>query len=233
MDYFNKFKEAATKGINALVSSAASVTSESTTDSNVANNRSLLTKQQHSIRSASDRRHDLGTAGNNAQTELLLSFHSVCEVIDGLAELNNASSAEADRQLYESSARDNLKTMISLLRKESDDWFEKYGERPDPEIVDMPCLDTFLQTHVLQALCNRATRDCPRGTLPLILATVASMLRNVKYPLLPHQTIHKPIAHLLSIASRYDSIHGKNYHGSSNSQSHLEWISYKKRIGPV
>ena len=113
----------------------------------------------------------------------------------------------------------------------------RYGERPDPEIVELPCLDTFLQTHVLQALCNRATRDLPRGTLPLMLGTVAALLRSVKYPLLSHQTIHKPVAHLISVAARYEALFvaaGSALPRNSSltsERSSLDLATYKKRIG--
>lgn len=77
------------------------------------------------------------------------------------------------------------------------------------------------------SLGNRACRDLPRGSLPMILGIIASLLRCVRYPLLPHQTVHRPIAHLITVAWRYEVFHN---HGLS-SQSKAEFISYRKRIG--
>lgn len=166
---------------------------------------------------------------NKPDEELVIYFQEVCEIIDTIAESEHPYSIEADRLLYSSKAKDNLQLIVSLLQQESDRWYIKYSHSPDPEMTDLPCLDTFIQTHVLHTLCNRASRDLPRGTLPLILGIISSLLRSVRYPLLPHQTVHKPIAHLISIAWRFEAFHGEV--NRSSSQSPNDIANYRKRIG--
>jgi len=261
MNFLDKFKSAAKSSFNALASVAADISStinnanaaSSSPDSNSANSNtdginagSANNGNANASTSSSYEGSTYNMRKKSSHAELLSLFHAVCATIDGLADPPEPSSTNsksiyihpnspaADRALYESSARANLRALIQLLKKESDDWFDRYGERPDPEIVELPCLDTFLNSHVLQALCNRASRDSPRGTLPLILGAVASLLRNVKYPLLPHQTINKPVAHLVSVASRYEALFSHNVSGDAltdTEQSEAENINYKKRIG--
>jgi hypothetical protein len=43
-----------------------------------------------------------------------------------------------------------MKAIIYILQAESDRWLAKYSESPDPEITDLPCLDTFLRMHMMQ-----------------------------------------------------------------------------------
>ena len=165
--------------------------------------------------------------GRKPQEEFTLLFKAICEAIDEIADSDDADSPEADRRLYDSRARSCLKAMVALLQTESDRWVKQYADSPDPEVNELPCLDRFLQTHVMQELSSRAVRDLPRGCLPLVLGSTAALLRGVRYPLLPHQTVHKPIAHLVSVAARFDAM---NFAGS-DSTSKQELASYKKRIG--
>jgi hypothetical protein len=120
--------------------------------------------------------------------------------------------------------------MILLLQSESDKWYLNYtGNEDELDIAVMPCFDVFLHHHMMLELCRRAIRDLPKGCLPLILGATATLIQNVKYPLLPHQTVHKPIARLISEVSRFDALH---YTGANISISKKqEMINYKKRIG--
>ena len=146
---------------------------------------------------------DRTTSKRLPQEELVVLFKECCAIIDDLADTDDHESSESDRMLYESKVRPNLKAMINLLQGESERWLAQYSESPDPEINELPCIDIFLRLHMMQELCVRAVRDMPRGCLPLIMGSTALMLRLVRYPLLPHQTVHKPIANLVSVASRY------------------------------
>ena len=125
------------------------------------------------------------TPAKKPHEELVELFCSVCQIMDEMGGEDDADSAEADAALYDSKARGNLKGMITILQIESDTWFGQYSEKPDPDVADLPCLNSFLETNVMHELSNRAVRDLPRGCLPLILGTTASLLRSVRYPLLP------------------------------------------------
>lgn len=164
------------------------------------------------------------------QEQLVFLFKAVTEEIDSMAEDEDYSETpETDQRVYNSKLRAYLKSMIVLIQAESDTWIAKYALSPDPEVSDLPCLDTFLQKHIMQELCIRAIRDIPRGCLPLILGASAQLFNVVRYPLLPHQTVHKPIANLVSVASRFDAM---NYTSSSSShEAKQAMTSYKKMIG--
>lgn len=211
---FQKLKDQA-KQVVKRVSMAAETFTETVSDFSLVASEVLMNTQ--------------APPSKKAQDELLDLFFEACQIMDEGAQRDDADSSEADRLLYNSNVKSNLKRVTQLLQTESDAWLSKYSQRPDPEISEMPCLDTFLQTQVLQELVNRAVRDLPRGCLPLILGQIAILLRNVKYPLLPHQTVHKPIARLISVASRFDALNTSN--SSASLTSRQELASYKKRIG--
>ena len=119
-----------------------------------------------------------------------------------------------------------MREMVRLLDDEDEVWAQRSvnlinDDDDDSEAADHPCLEAFLQFHVMQELCNRALKDKPRGCMTIVLGTATAILRNVRYPLLPHQTVHVPLGQLISVATRYDSLcSGKP--GSTN---------YKRRIG--
>ena len=138
----------------------------------------------------------------NTSEQFLYSFEEACRIIDELSERENADSAEIDNELFESKVRTHFKTMISLLILESDKWSAEYNDSADDEISDMPCFDIFLYDRVCEELVKRAVKDRPRGTLPLILGTLASLIRSIKYPLLPISNNSKHISRLISFASR-------------------------------
>ena len=114
--------------------------------------------------------------------------------------------------------------MVRLLHEEDERWTQKSldaVESTDEDESGDGCLEAFLQFHVMQELCSRALKDKPRGCMTIIIGTATSILRNVRYPLLPHQTVHVPLGQLISVATRFDSLcSGKP--GTAN---------YKKRIG--
>lgn len=89
------------------------------------------------------------------EERLVFHFQSACEIMDTIGEtLDEPQSADADRKLYASKGKEHLKAMVILLRDESDKWYARYSNSPDPEISELPCLTTLLQTHVLHALCK-------------------------------------------------------------------------------
>ena len=119
--------------------------------------------------------------------------------------------------------------MVRLLHEEDEIWARQsidssvVGVDMNDNSGDHPCLESFLQFHVMQELCNRALKDRPRGCITLVLGTATAILRNVRYPLLPHQTVHVPLGQLISFATRYDSLCNDKASGIN--------ASYKKRIG--
>ena len=117
-----------------------------------------------------------------------------------------------------------MRAMIKLLHEEDERWARKLFDHPESEnISDLPCIEAFLQHYVMQELCNRALKDKPRGCMPIVLTAVATILKCVRYPLLPHQTVHVPLVQLISCATRYDSL--------NSGKPGL--INYKKRIGTI
>jgi hypothetical protein len=156
-------------------------------------------------------------------------FLSVCNIIDELGKLPDADSPEVDNLLFESKVKYHLRVMLMLMEEESDRWFQEMNSSQHSELSPMPCFDAFLHHRVILELCDRAIRDLPRGCLPLILGTLASWIRAVKYPLLPHHTVHKPIARLISTASRFDSRHYSSTNAAPEIKQDL--MNYKKRVG--
>ena len=164
------------------------------------------------------------------QDEFLSNFRSACNIIDELANRPDADTPDADNLLFESRIKYHLKTMLILLQEESDTWFHEINDPNCGDLSEMPCFDQFLQYHVTHELCKRAIRDTPRGTLPLILGTLASWIRGVKHPLLPHQSVHKHVARLISVAARYEALH-YSAAGALTDSGKLDLINYKKRVG--
>lgn len=70
--------------------------------------------------------------------------------------------AEAEKSLNESKVRDHLREMLRHLQNEDEQWIHSHGEKTDDEIRDHPCLEIFLQNHVMEKLCTRAKKDKPR-----------------------------------------------------------------------
>eukprot|EP01034_Spumella_vulgaris_P028702 gene28702-35604_t len=128
---------------------------------------------------------------------------------------------------------DDAHVEIEILEAESAIYLNIiHASNTDPDIVStMPCIDIFLSSHFISELINRALLDRPRGCLPLILTILAFLLKSIKYPLLPHQTVYKSISKIISNAMRYDAIHNNAVNicsgGVYNKQ---EYNNYKRRI---
>ena len=90
------------------------------------------------------------------------------------------------------------------------------------------------------------------GCLSLILESLSQLFTIVDYQLLPLSSIHKPIAKLISVASRYDAMitqqsksdgsssssssSGKNNNNNSsidNAYVNIDNVSYKRRVGKL
>ena len=161
------------------------------------------------------------------QLRLTLLFQRICRTLDSIGDMENSHTLLGDRLLYQSNVREDMKAIITILQIESDKWLSCYSLSPDPEMSQLPCLNSFLQNKIMNELCERAHADHPRGTLPLILGAFASLLRRVRYPLLPHQTVHRPIVKLINIASRRDNRMKVN---DRDGQSKQDILSYRGRV---
>ncbi len=90
--------------------------------------------------------------------------------------MENPQSFEADRMLYESTVKESLREIVLKLATESELWYDRGstfsissnnnsntpsnspnrrpslldGDRADPITSDLPCLQVFLTTHMLQ-----------------------------------------------------------------------------------
>jgi hypothetical protein len=173
------------------------------------------------------------------------NFRAACELMEALACMPDSKTLEGDRRLQQSKVKNFLKEVVAILEEESNKWNKRSVSPLDGDgSPGTPCMDVFLQSRMVQELCNRAVLDSPRGCLPLVLTTLSLLLRSVSYPLLPHMTVHKPIANLISVAVRYDAMHmytnaanaaaeGHQASGSSDVDAfnRLEYSNYKRRIG--
>lgn len=110
-------------------------------------------------------------------------------------------AAELERAFSESKAREHIKEMLKLLQADDARWVRSHSLSSDKDVV-YPCLDSFLSKHMMRELCSRAMKDYPRGTMATVLATAASLMRYIRFPLLPHQSVHVPLAQLITHAMR-------------------------------
>lgn len=182
--------------------------------------------------------------GEGSPPQLLESnYRSACAAMEQLAGFSDSKSSEGDKRLHQSNVKRHLKEIVALLEEEANSW----SKRNTSHALDgdanfgTPCMDVFLQSRIVQELCNRAVLDNPRGCLPMVLSILALLLKTVNYPLLPHMTVHKPIANLISVAVRYDAMH--MYTNAANAAAgnmdsadwevfnKTEYSSYKRRIG--
>jgi hypothetical protein len=116
--------------------------------------------------------------------------------------------------------------------RDSMDDFQKHNHNVALEESDIPCIDHFIQSNMIQSLCNHVQTDLPRGIMPLMLKALTLLFKSVPYPLLPHQSIHRPIAKLISTATRYDAFIG--VYGEHNKPTEQEqYNNYRKRISEI
>jgi uncharacterized membrane protein len=72
-------------------------------------------------------------------------------------------SAEGEKLLNDSKVRDHVKEMLRHLQLEDEQWVGAHVKSAgDDEVREHPCLEVFLQNHVMEELCSRAKRDKPR-----------------------------------------------------------------------
>ena len=174
----------------------------------------------------------------NPQQRIEALFRASCDLIERLASSSDSKTAEGDRKLQQSKVKQYLKEIVYILQEEGFRWLKRNKTNPDRDIElnsETPCIDTFLQSRMVQELCNRAVLDMPRGCLPMILTMLTALLKSIPYPLLPHMTVHKPIANLISVAVRYDAMHMSTTAGEVGKDAETfnkaEYTAYKKRIG--
>eukprot|EP00602_Paraphysomonas_sp_CaronLab_P000510 CAMPEP_0185020030 /NCGR_PEP_ID=MMETSP1103-20130426/2616_1 /TAXON_ID=36769 /ORGANISM="Paraphysomonas bandaiensis, Strain Caron Lab Isolate" /LENGTH=862 /DNA_ID=CAMNT_0027550669 /DNA_START=103 /DNA_END=2691 /DNA_ORIENTATION=- len=195
---------------------------------------SLKAAQQglHIISTVTTAAHDMGISpafsAKRPVDDFMLRFQTVCEMLDDFAKVEHPNAVDAEKILNDSKIRDHVKEILRYLQEEDARWVSSHVEAVEDEIHDHPCLEVFLQNHVMEKLCQRAKRDKPRGSLPLVLAIATSVLRVVRYPLLPHQTVHKPLCQLIgnasSLSSKYSSVL------KMKSQNKVEMTAYVRKI---
>lgn len=144
--------------------------------------------------------------------QLDILFKNVCEIIDQLAVSPDANTLEMDTRLNQTEIRIKLRRIVEILSQEAQLWLVNQRSIADSNcdndamhMSDTPCLDHFIQMNMISELCNRAMSDSPRGILRLSLTAISTILRQIPYPLLPHQSIYRPVAKIIFIASRYEA----------------------------
>lgn len=167
--------------------------------------------------------------------ELTLLFKEICEIIEYLALLPDADSIDTDAKVSQTPLRQKLKRMVEILQEEGDGWqsSQRYFSEADEEQSAVPCIDHFIQLNVVSELCNRAMNDTPRGIMRLILTTMSTLLRAVSYPLLPHQSIYRPMAKLIFVASRYEAFIQLDVSVKMPLQEREKYTNYMRRKGNI
>jgi len=160
--------------------------------------------------------------------ELAHTFKAVVASIDALAERDVADPVESEKQLKGSKVAEQLATIVTLLLDDCDVPTSPVPPATPARSVGgnsssstkapaatptsksgkftQTCADVYLQHHVTHELCMRAIKDSPFGLLILVLDFLVRVLSEAPYPLLPHQTVHKPVANLITFCARYDAL---------------------------
>lgn len=221
MNYFNKAKNHA---IEAAKKASSVINSVSAAASELAVSNGL--SPANISDAVSNKIHRLSNINNNNNNdrvisveEFMLLFKAICEILDTIIDAYLTNSEE-DIEINQSKIKNHLKLMITTMEKESINWF--HGQKDYQSqlsgglMTDMPCINALISNHILQELCERASKDIPCGCLPLMLTTASALLRQIKYPLILHQTIYKPIEKLIRAATRFDAIQNSNYSKTNN-----------------
>ena len=161
--------------------------------------------------------------------EIIQLAQQILDIIGNLSQ-SDPYSIETDKRLQDSKIRMYVSRIIYLLQVESSN--ESLSAHNDDNEPSSPCIDIFVSSNFIAALITRGLVDKPRGCLPLVLMVVADILRSVSYPLLPLQSIYKPVSKLISNAMRYDAVHNNaNLICSGGVYNKIEYSAYKRRIG--
>lgn len=187
-----------------------------------------------------------GNSAISAAEEIQNLYEEICSIIDSLAMLPDAQGMDGDLRLNQSCIRDLIKKFTILLKVESDTWLMKeksiYQSLSNKEMNDtpLPTIEKCLAMNMIPLLCKRAQQDTPRGLLPLMLTALSNLLRNIHYPLLPHQAIHKATRQLITTALEYktrQALQSKNIPLPNSASAPPSSItvelqqSYQRRIG--
>lgn len=164
--------------------------------------------------------------------EMVLVYGQISTIIDSLALTDGADSIEMDAKLSQTELRAKLKRLVEILQSDAENWVtaQRKGSASNEEESLIPCIDHFLQMNIVGELCNRAMSDVPRGIMRLTLTAFSTLIKNVPYPFLPHQSVHKPLAKLVFIAARYEALVG-DVQQPSTAEEREKYASYQRRIG--
>lgn len=183
----------------------------------------------------------ISTASSNVTTkedlspkeELELVYGQISAIIGSLALSDGADSVEMDAKLSQTELRGKLKRLVEILQSDAENWVtaQRKGSASNEDESLIPCIDHFLQMNIVGELCNRAMSDVPRGIMRLTLTALSTLIKNVPYPFLPHQSVHKPLAKLVFIAARYEALVGGDVQQPSSLEEREKYTSYQRRIG--
>jgi hypothetical protein len=167
--------------------------------------------------------------------EMEMLYKEICSEIDGLAMDPTSDSIETDYRLSQSDIRSKLKKIVEILQSEGEIWLRNHRRITEENNLAesvVPCIDHFIHLNIVSDLCNRAMSDIPKGIMRLVLTALSTILRSVAYPLLPHQSVHRPIGKLIFIASRYDTMINTDLDRRTISSAEIDkYAAYQRRIG--
>lgn len=127
-------------------------------------------------------------------------FGEINRTFEKLSLLPDADRLCEDTLSMTASIDSKLMILIYLAAKDDENW-KKCG-RDDPE-DSLPCLADSM---IIYALCNRAMQDTPRGSLPMLLNTLSSVIEHADYPLVKVRSVYEPLGQLISAALRYETL---------------------------
>ena len=108
------------------------------------------------------------------------------------------SSVDDVSILRNSNIKENLEQLVTILRDEEQEDTGPSSPRTSNGAV-RPCLSYMLEHHIVEILCAMALADQPRGMMALVLQVIKLMLHHVDQPLIPHESVHRPINHLIHV----------------------------------
>lgn len=163
------------------------------------------------------------TVKRTTASEFVLIFAKLCEALrslsgppNGGAAADAASPLDLEKKLHASMVPLLLAELLSILIAESSAWEvdNRQALRGDSRadlVTSTPCIDAFVHHQMAKELVKHANNDNPRGSLTLVLQFFAILLQEVNFPMLLHKSIHKPLAGVAAVASRFDALFAHQY----------------------
>eukprot|EP01094_Clydonella_sp_ATCC50884_P029931 TRINITY_DN9565_c0_g1_i1.p1 TRINITY_DN9565_c0_g1~~TRINITY_DN9565_c0_g1_i1.p1 ORF type:complete len:663 (-),score=142.18 TRINITY_DN9565_c0_g1_i1:63-2051(-) len=123
-------------------------------------------------------------------------------VVTPLDELKNSWQevrdfyADGREDIEEAEVPRHLNDIVQVLLDEEEDDLNESAQEDDGS-RGRPCLSFLLKHNIIETLCLIAGRNHPRGIRKIVLATLSTLLRCMRHPLLSYTTVHRPVQQLV------------------------------------